>query len=188
MTIYDMVYEEEQQEIYNILLNPPKAVIDPLHTGISPENQISFLCHVKRGSMETPPKVSYEYVQFTGYFSELDDSHVIQVLMTFFSRRQWRCREHESEQIQRILRRRRLKNALRRHRKTDDASADSRDVGCRHEKWIHIASQSRVEISLSRSSSAAHHRLSAIRGAWHVWLRLLSLWRLRASRHVPWGM
>lgn len=66
-----MVYEEEQQNIYNILLNPPKTVIDPLQSGISQENQASFLCHVKRGSMENPPKVSYEYVQFTGYFSKL---------------------------------------------------------------------------------------------------------------------
>lgn len=70
MTIYDMVYEEEQQSIYNILLNPPKTVIDPLQSGISPENQVSFLCHLKRGSMEDPPKVSFENVQFTGYFRE----------------------------------------------------------------------------------------------------------------------
>lgn len=68
MTIYEMVYEEEQQDIYNILLNPPKAVVEPQQGGINAENQVSFLCHVKRGSMETPPKVSYEYVQFTGYF------------------------------------------------------------------------------------------------------------------------
>lgn len=65
-----MVYEEEQQDIYNILLSPPKTVIDPLQSGISPENQVSFLCHVKRGSMEDTPEVSYEFVQFTGYFRE----------------------------------------------------------------------------------------------------------------------
>lgn len=68
-----MVYEEEQQKIYNILLNPPKTVIEPLQSsqgGVTPENQVSFLCHVKRGSMEIPPKVSYDYVQFTGYFSK----------------------------------------------------------------------------------------------------------------------
>lgn len=75
MTIYDMVYEEEQQDIYNILLNPPKTVIDPLQSGISPENQVLFLCHVKRGSMENPPKVSYEFVQFTGYFSKFRRSY-----------------------------------------------------------------------------------------------------------------
>lgn len=67
-----MVYEEEQQSIYNILLNPPKTVMDPLLTGISPENQVSFLCRLKRGSMENPPKVSYEYVRFTGYFREFN--------------------------------------------------------------------------------------------------------------------
>jgi hypothetical protein len=68
MTIYDLVYEEEQQEIYNILLNPPKTVIDPLQSGILPENQISFMCRVKRGSIEEPTKVIYDYVEFTGYF------------------------------------------------------------------------------------------------------------------------
>lgn len=71
MTIYDLVYEEEQQDIYNLLLNPPKTVIDPLQNGISSENQVSFVCHVKRGTMENSAAVSYEYVQFNGYFSEL---------------------------------------------------------------------------------------------------------------------
>lgn len=70
MTIYDVIYEEEQQSVYNVLLNPAKTVMDPPLTGISPENQVSFLCHMKRGSMENPPKVSYENVRFTGYFRE----------------------------------------------------------------------------------------------------------------------
>lgn len=69
-TIYDIVYEEEHQEIYNILLNPPKTAIDPQQSQPSPENQIRFLAHLKRGSLDNPPKVLYEYVQFTGYFSE----------------------------------------------------------------------------------------------------------------------
>lgn len=68
MTIYDLVYEEEHQSIYNILLNPRKIVLDPLQNGIKPESQISFLCHLKRGSLEDPPKLSYEYLRFTGYF------------------------------------------------------------------------------------------------------------------------
>jgi hypothetical protein len=69
-TIYDIVYEEEHQEIYNILLNPPKTAIDPHQNKVSPENQICFLAHLKRGSLDNPPKILYEYVQFTGYFSE----------------------------------------------------------------------------------------------------------------------
>lgn len=72
MTIYDLVFEDEQQDIYNLLLNPPKTVIDPLQNGISAENQVSFLCHVKRGSVENSALVSYEYVQFSGYFSKKD--------------------------------------------------------------------------------------------------------------------
>lgn len=71
MTIYDVVYEEEHQSIYNILLSPPKIKLDPLQSTISPENQVSFLCHVKRGSLESLPVASYEYVRFTGYFREL---------------------------------------------------------------------------------------------------------------------
>lgn len=73
MTIYDLVYEEEHQSIHNILLNPPKIVLDPLQNGIKPESQISFLCHLKRGSLEDPPKVSYEYLRFTGYFRKFND-------------------------------------------------------------------------------------------------------------------
>lgn len=73
MTIYDLVYEEEHQSIYNILLNPPKIVLDPIQNGIKPESQISFLCHLKRGSLEDPQKVSYEYLRFTGYFRKFND-------------------------------------------------------------------------------------------------------------------
>lgn len=70
MTIYDLVYEEDQQDIYNLLLNPPKTVIDPLQNGISAENQVSFTCHVKRGTVDNSSSISYEYVQFNGYFSK----------------------------------------------------------------------------------------------------------------------
>jgi circadian locomoter output cycle kaput protein len=35
MTIYDMVYEEDQSDIYSILLNPI-VVADPLQNGITP--------------------------------------------------------------------------------------------------------------------------------------------------------
>lgn len=35
MTVYDMVYEEDQSDIYNILLNP-NVVVDPLQNGILP--------------------------------------------------------------------------------------------------------------------------------------------------------
>lgn len=70
-----MVYEEEQQEIYNILLNPPKTIVDPIQSGILQENQISFMCHVKRGTIDNQASVSYEYVQFTGYFRKSLNSH-----------------------------------------------------------------------------------------------------------------
>lgn len=71
MTVYELVYDEEQQDIYNLLLNPPKTALDPLQNGISVENQVTFMCHMKRGSLENATIVSYECVQFNGYFSKL---------------------------------------------------------------------------------------------------------------------
>lgn len=69
MTVYDMVYEDDQNDLYNILLNPA-AVVDPLQTGISRENQVTFSCFIKRGTADYRTEVSYEMVQFSGYFSE----------------------------------------------------------------------------------------------------------------------
>lgn len=72
MTVYDMVYEDDQNDLYNILLNPA-AVVDPLQTGISRENQVTFSCYIKRGTADYRTEVSYELVQFTGYFrSDVD--------------------------------------------------------------------------------------------------------------------
>lgn len=63
MTIYDMVYDEDQSELYNILLNP---VTNGLYED-NKDNQVSFVCHCKRGGLDFR-EVSYERVQFVGYF------------------------------------------------------------------------------------------------------------------------
>ena len=34
------------------------------------ENQVTFICHIKRGVTDDETVVTYEYVQFTGYFSK----------------------------------------------------------------------------------------------------------------------
>lgn len=34
MTVYDMVYEDDQPNLYSILLNP-SSIIDPLQSGIT---------------------------------------------------------------------------------------------------------------------------------------------------------
>ncbi|XP_063698730.1 circadian locomoter output cycles protein kaput [Culicoides brevitarsis] len=76
MSIYDIVYEEDQTTLYNILLNPT-AVVEPLQTGINCENQIIFSLHMKRGTFNAQETVSYEPVQFVGYFrmeSEMDSN------------------------------------------------------------------------------------------------------------------
>jgi circadian locomoter output cycles kaput protein len=73
MTIYDIVHEDEHQNIYNILMNPSKILIDPLQSGISSECQVTFTCHVKRGSADSTSNVTYDMVKFTGYFRKLTE-------------------------------------------------------------------------------------------------------------------
>lgn len=67
MTIYDLSYEEDHTDLYNLLFNPTN-ISDPLQNGILRENQIVFSCHLKRGGLDFREKVSFELVQFTGYF------------------------------------------------------------------------------------------------------------------------
>ncbi|XP_055688522.1 circadian locomoter output cycles protein kaput isoform X1 [Lutzomyia longipalpis] len=69
MTIYDLAYEEDHSELYNVLLNPA-AITDPLQNNLTRENQILFSCHLKRGSSENDNRdgLTYELVQFVGYF------------------------------------------------------------------------------------------------------------------------
>ena len=68
-TIYDLAFEEDHSQLYSILLNPV-CVLRPLQGGVSPENQISFTCHLKRGGLDYQEDVTYEVVQFVGYFSK----------------------------------------------------------------------------------------------------------------------
>lgn len=67
MTIYDLSYEDDHTQLYNLLLNPTN-IADPLQNGILNENQIIFSIHLKRGGLENQEKVLFELVQFTGYF------------------------------------------------------------------------------------------------------------------------
>lgn len=77
MTIYDLSYEDDHTELYNLLLNPSN-IADPLQNGILTENQIIFSCHVKKGGIENPENILFELVQFTGYFrSDVELENVI---------------------------------------------------------------------------------------------------------------
>lgn len=67
MTIYDLAYEEDHSDLYNVLSNP-SVVIDPTRTDLSKVNQICFSCHLKRGGVDYREDVSFELVQFVGYF------------------------------------------------------------------------------------------------------------------------
>lgn len=66
-TIYDLVYEEDHSNLYNRLLNPTTTVSNDNEK----DNQITFVCHCKRGAMNSEEEVTYELVQFVGYFSKL---------------------------------------------------------------------------------------------------------------------
>lgn len=41
MTVYDMVYEEDQPNLYSIFLNP-SSIIDPLQNGITSGELVIF--------------------------------------------------------------------------------------------------------------------------------------------------
>ncbi|KAJ9600067.1 hypothetical protein L9F63_009636, partial [Diploptera punctata] len=67
MTIYDLVYEDDQSELYNVLLNPASTV-DAMHFSDSEESRVCFTCHLKRGGLDFEDEETYELVQFVGYF------------------------------------------------------------------------------------------------------------------------
>lgn len=56
MTIYEMAPEEEQNNLYNALLTP-----------VEEDAQISFSCHLRRGSFSPKHRNCYELVNFLGY-------------------------------------------------------------------------------------------------------------------------
>ncbi|XP_055322141.1 circadian locomoter output cycles protein kaput isoform X2 [Sitodiplosis mosellana] len=66
-SVYDLIYDNEQQEIHNLLSNPV-TVIDPIKNDLTIENQVSFVCHMKKGGLEYRDEEAYESVQFIGYF------------------------------------------------------------------------------------------------------------------------
>jgi len=92
-TIYDITYQEDQPRLYNILLNPgstrdrratKKGTFHDCsrfkHSNnlfmshnlfyVLTEDQISFICHIKRGGLDFREESVYELVQFIGYFRE----------------------------------------------------------------------------------------------------------------------
>lgn len=68
MTIFDLSYEMDHENLLNIFLNP-KPVIAPMQTDIGARNQITFFLHMKRGGTEDCGRNSFELVKFVGYFS-----------------------------------------------------------------------------------------------------------------------
>lgn len=72
-TIYDIIFDYDHSELYNILLNPTTNV----QYDQNKDNQISFVCHCKRGNLEFKEEPIYELVQFVGYFrADLDSLQI----------------------------------------------------------------------------------------------------------------
>ncbi|XP_011707117.1 PREDICTED: circadian locomoter output cycles protein kaput-like, partial [Wasmannia auropunctata] len=76
-TIYDITYQEDQPNLYNILLNPEST--RDRHS-MKKDDQISFTCHIKRGGLDFREESIYELVQFIGYFRSAMDSDVDNLL------------------------------------------------------------------------------------------------------------
>lgn len=59
MTIYELASEEDQTNLYNILLSPSEE-----------DKQVIFSCHLRRGGPGPKSSPTYELVHFVGYFSK----------------------------------------------------------------------------------------------------------------------
>lgn len=70
MSIYDLAYEKDHSDLYNLLSNPP-FIVDPIQDSITNENQVYFSCHLKRGGLHFREELTYEMVEFFGYFSKV---------------------------------------------------------------------------------------------------------------------
>ncbi|XP_059490732.1 circadian locomoter output cycles protein kaput isoform X2 [Neocloeon triangulifer] len=81
-TIYDMAYENDQSDLYNILLNPTNTVESSSQYSLGRENQTTFFCHMKRGGLDFNEELTYELVQFVGYFRSIVDSADIDAMIS----------------------------------------------------------------------------------------------------------
>lgn len=71
MTIFDIIYEEDQATLYSILSNSGQGVGS---CNIGKENQMEFSCHIRRGALDYREEPVYELVHFVGYFRSDTDS------------------------------------------------------------------------------------------------------------------
>ncbi|XP_024884207.1 circadian locomoter output cycles protein kaput isoform X2 [Temnothorax curvispinosus] len=76
-TIYDITYQEDQPQLYNVLLNPGSTRD---RRSVKKEDQITFTCHIKRGGLDFREESIYELVQFIGYFRSAMDNDVDNLL------------------------------------------------------------------------------------------------------------
>lgn len=67
VTIFDIVYEEDQATLYNILSGSGHSTNSAM-SNIGKDNQMEFSCHVRRGVFDSTEEPFYELVHFVGYF------------------------------------------------------------------------------------------------------------------------
>lgn len=83
MTIFDIIYEEDQASLYNILSNSGQGVNS---CNIGKENQMEFSLHVRRGALDYREEPIYELVHFVGYFRSDTDSIDVDSLVSSTNR------------------------------------------------------------------------------------------------------
>jgi len=81
MTIYDLVYEGDHSDLYNILLHP-----SPDPNNDDEDEPVSFTCHCKRGGTDSKEEQIYELVQFIGHFrNDVEGIHSDQSISSRYS-------------------------------------------------------------------------------------------------------
>ncbi|XP_052746476.1 circadian locomoter output cycles protein kaput isoform X3 [Bicyclus anynana] len=64
--IYDLVYKDDRCNLYGLLQNPDTSVHAAKNDNA--DNEINFQCLMRRGTLDFRDDVSYELIQFNGYF------------------------------------------------------------------------------------------------------------------------
>lgn len=71
-TIYEIAHQDDQSNLYNILLNPTNGYDQNMENN---DDQVSFKCHIKRGNLDSNEKTLYECVNFVGFFRQDNDAN-----------------------------------------------------------------------------------------------------------------
>ncbi|XP_063374069.1 circadian locomoter output cycles protein kaput [Cydia amplana] len=65
-SIFDLAFEDDHPNLYNILQGPATAVDAIQRRG--QDTEIRFQCHLRRGTLDFRDEITYELVEFSGHF------------------------------------------------------------------------------------------------------------------------